>query len=156
MKKIVLLLAITLGVMGMSQQSYAQGKLQDWKELKEFHGVMSQTFQPSEEGNLDPIKTRIGEMVQKAKTVQSSTIPASFNNENVKTAVAQLVTGSEKLEASIKAGASDKKITKSLSKLHDTFHKIVGLCSEIEGEGHGHGEGEHNHSHGEGEHNHQH
>ena len=60
------------------------------------------------------------------------------------------------IQASIKAGASDKKITKSLSKLHDTFHKIVGLCSELEGEGHGHGEGEHNHSHGEGEHNHQH
>ena len=75
----------------------AQSKMQDWKELKEFHKVMSQTFHPSEEGNLEPIKSRIGEMVQKADALKASAIPADFNNKKVKKAVAQLAKDSKKI-----------------------------------------------------------
>lgn len=150
MKKIALLLLVGFGISALMNQAVAQSKLQDWNELKDFHKVMAQTFHPSEEGNLEPIKTRIGEMVEKAKTLQASKFPADFDNEKIKKAVAQLVTDSEKLQKAIKAGASDKKITKSLSELHDVFHQIVGLCSETEGHDHDHehkeGEG-HNHSH---------
>ncbi len=148
MKKIALLLLVGFGISALMNQANAQSKLQDWNELKDFHKVMSQTFHPSEEGNLEPIKTRIGEMVEKAKIVQASKFPAGFDNEKIKKAVAQLVTDSEKLQKAIKAGSSDKKITKSLSKLHDVFHQIVGLCSETEGHDHDHEHGEgHNHSH---------
>lgn len=150
MKKIALLLLVGFGISALMSQASAQSKLQDWNELKDFHKVMAQTFHPSEEGNLEPIKTRIGEMVEKAKTLQASKFPADFDNEKVKKAVAQLVTDSEKLQKAIKAGASDKKITKAISELHDVFHQIVGLCSETEGHDHDHehkeGEG-HNHSH---------
>lgn len=150
MKKIALLLLVGFGISALMNQAVAQSKLQDWNELKDFHKVMAQTFHPSEEGNLEPIKTRIGEMVEKAKTLQASKFPADFDNEKIKKAVNQLVTDSEKLQKAIKAGASDKKITKSLSELHDVFHQIVGLCSETEGHDHDHehkeGEG-HNHSH---------
>jgi hypothetical protein len=149
MKKVIALLVVAFGFTTWNSASIAQGKLQDWKELKDFHKVMSQTFHPSEEGNLEPIKTRSGEMVEKAKALQASKIPASFDTEKVKTAVSNLVTGSENLDKAIKAGAKDKKIKKSLSALHDTFHEIVGLCSEIEKDGH-------DHEHGEGEHDHQH
>ncbi len=148
MKKIALLLLVGFGISALMNQANAQSKLQDWNELKDFHKVMAQTFHPSEEGNLEPIKTRIGEMVEKAKTLQASKFPADFDNEKIKKAVAQLVTDSEKLQKAIKAGASDKKITKSLSALHDVFHQIVGLCSETEGHDHDHEHGEgHNHSH---------
>lgn len=146
MKKIALLLLVGFGIAALANQASAQSKLQDWAELKEFHKVMAQTFHPSEEGNLEPIKTRIGEMVQKAKTLQASAFPADFNNEKVKKAVDQLVTDSQKLEADIKNGASDKKITKSLSGLHDVFHQIVGLCSATEDHDHEHKEGD-GHSH---------
>lgn len=150
MKKIALLLLVGFGITALMNQATAQSKLQDWNELKDFHKVMAQTFHPSEEGNLEPIKTRIGEMVEKAKTLQASKFPADFDNDKIKKAVAQLVTDSEKLQKAIKDGASDKKITKSLSELHDVFHQIVGLCSETEGHDH-----DHNHEHGEG-HNHSH
>lgn len=159
MKKIALLLFVAVGIISFSNTVSAQGKLQNWKELKDFHKVMSQTFHPSEEGNLEPIKKRIGEMVESAKNLQASKIPGDFDTDKVKKSVAKLVTGSQKLEKTIKAGAKDDKITKSLSALHDTFHDIVGLCSEIEKEGHDHGhehkEGEeHHHHHGEGGHKH--
>lgn len=146
MKKIALLLLVGFGISALMNQASAQSKLQDWNELKDFHKVMSQTFHPSEEGNLEPIKTRIGEMVEKAKALQASKIPADFDNKKVKKAVAKLVTNSQKLQKSIKDGASDKEITKSLSSLHDVFHQIVGLCSETEGHDHDHESGE-GHSH---------
>lgn len=146
MKKIALLLLVGFGIAALANQAAAQSKLQDWAELKEFHKVMAQTFHPSEEGNLEPIKTRIGEMVEKAKTLQASKFPADFNNEKVKKAVDKLVTDSEKLQKAIKGGASDKKITKSLSGLHDVFHQIVGLCSATEDHEHEHKEGD-GHSH---------
>ena len=63
---------------------------------------MAQTFHPSEEGNLEPIKTRIGEMVEKAKTLQASKFPADFDNEKIRKAVNQLVTDSQKLQKEIK------------------------------------------------------
>lgn len=133
----------------------AQSKMQDWKELKAFHMVMSQTFHPSEEGNLEPIKSRIGEMVQKADALKASAIPADFNNKKVKKAVVQLAKDSKKLQAKIAAGATDAEITTSLTKLHDVFHKIVGLCSETEEHGHEHGNG-HDHNHEKGHEGHSH
>lgn len=49
------------------QEVSAQSIFDKWVELKAFHGVMSQTFHPSEEGNLELIKTRSEEMAEKAK-----------------------------------------------------------------------------------------
>jgi hypothetical protein len=57
--------AMMVGIM-ITAFAFAQPKPSDWAELKEFHGVMSQTFHPAEEGKLDPIKTRSTEMVEKA------------------------------------------------------------------------------------------
>ncbi len=131
MKKLALLLLVGFGFVALTNQAAAQSK-QEWPELKEVHKVRSQKFHPSEEGNLEAIKTRIGEMVEKAKTLQASKFPSDYNNDKMKKAVDQLVTDSQKLQKAIKEGASDKKITKSLSGLHDVFHQIVGLCSATE------------------------
>jgi hypothetical protein len=117
----------------LTNNTKAQSKFDAWPQLKEFHKVMSQTFHPAEEGNLEPIKTRIGEMVEKASALKSSTIPAEFNNKKVVKAVSKLEKDSKKLQKSIDAKASDEEIKKSITALHDVFHRIVGLCSE-EGE----------------------
>lgn len=125
----------------ISLTGFGQGKLENWPELKTFHGVMSQTFHPSEEGNLAPIKERVGEMVEKAQALASSKIPTEFANEKVKAAVAKLVTASQELKTIIDKKEKDEVITKNLSSLHDTFHEIVGLCMHPEGEKHEHKEG---------------
>jgi superoxide dismutase len=111
------------------EEKVPKGKFDDWPALKDFHKVMSQTFHPSEEGNLEPIKKRSTEMVEKAVALAASTIPAEFNTKEVKAAVAELVSGSKKLDKLVKKGGKDADITKSLSALHDVFHKIIGLCS---------------------------
>lgn len=147
MRTLLSLLLVT-GFLSVGKSSYAQAKLTDWAELVAFHKVMSQTFHPSEEGNLEPIKTRIGEMVEKAKALQTSKPPADFKNKKVKKAVAKLYKDSKALEAKIKAGATDDEIKTALAALHDTFHQIVGLCSENTEKDHEHKEGEeHDHKH---------
>jgi hypothetical protein len=142
-----------LFIAAITNTGNAQSNLSSWTALTDFHKVMSQTFHPSEEGNLEPIKTRIGELVEKAEALKSSAIPADFNNKKVKKAVKKLAVDSKKLQSSIKAGATDAQITASLSSLHDVFHQIVGLCSA--NEEHEHGEGDHKgHDHNHEGHNH--
>ena len=101
-----------------------------WQALKDFHMVMGQTFHPMEEGNFGPIRERSGEMSAKAQILASSTVPASFRSPEITKAIADLVTGSAKLDKLIKKKAKDEKVKESLIKLHDTFHIIQGLCSD--------------------------
>jgi hypothetical protein len=102
----------------------------EWAELKTFHGIMSETFHPAEEGKLDPIKTRSGEMVDKAVAWQKSTPPAAFNKPEIKDNLKKLVKGSKELNKMVKKEAADADITKKLTDLHDVFHNIVGLCKD--------------------------
>lgn len=139
----------TLGLLfiaAITNTGNAQSNLSSWTALTDFHKVMSQTFHPSEEGNLEPIKTRVGELVEKAEALKASAIPADFNNKKVKKAVKKLATDSKKLQSSIKAGATDEQIKASLSALHDVFHQIVGLCSPKDEHSHGEHDG-HDHNH---------
>ncbi len=145
MKKLIILSFLML----TASLTFSQSKT-EWPELKSFHSVMAQTYHPSEEGNLKPIKERAGELVEKAEALQKSKIPAEHNNDKIKSAVDRLVTGSKELKTMVDKKESDEAITKNLSALHDTFHEIVGLCQKDDGHGH---EEEHGHDSHE---NHQH
>jgi hypothetical protein len=108
----------------------AQNKV-EWKEMLEFHKVMSQTFHPVEEGNFQPIRERIGEMVQNAKAWQHSAIPAGYSNvKGIQKNLKKLVKKSSALDAKIKANCSDEVILTDLTLLHDIFHDIIGLCHD--------------------------
>ena len=109
----------------------AQFKLAEWPELKAFHGVMSETFHPSEEGKLGPIKNRSKEMYQKAVAVSRSTMPSELKaKEGIKAAVADLVKGTKALNNMVKSKASDEVIKTKLASLHDVFHKIIETCNK--------------------------
>lgn len=109
--------------------AHAQSKLENWKELKAFHGVMSATFHPSENGDLKPIRERSGEMAIKATELAASAIPTDFNNKLVKDAVEKLKVDCEKLNQLIKKNGTDDEVKKSLTDLHETFHLIVERCN---------------------------
>ena len=99
-----------------------------WEALNAFHEVMAQTFHPSEEGNLEPIRTRSGEMLQKAQELLNQPIPASFNTVEIKKTITDLVTGAKELNEMVRSHADDRAITKKLDQLHDVFHMIQGQC----------------------------
>ncbi|MBN8584130.1 MAG: hypothetical protein J0M37_03480 [Ignavibacteria bacterium] len=103
-----------------------------WPELETFHKIMSTTFHPAEENNFEPIKTRIGEMVEAAAKLTANPVPAEFNKPDIIDAAKKLEAGTKTLEEKIKANASNEDIFKELNSLHDTFHTIVGLCNPKE------------------------
>ena len=113
-------------------KAVTKGKFDEWPALKDFHKVMSQTYHPSEEGDLKPIKARSAEMFAKADLLAKSIIPAEFNKKEVVAAVQKLKADSKKLDKLVKGKKSDKEITEALAKLHDVFHEIIGLCTNEE------------------------
>ncbi len=133
MKQTIILVAACIGFLFSVQDAKAQG---NWPELKTFHGVMSQTFHPMQEGDFKPIRERSGEMAEKAKAVAKSSIPAEYNSKEILMAVKQLSKDSKKLDKLVKKDGTDAAITTSLTALHDVFHKIMGLCNDHEGHGH--------------------
>ncbi len=106
----------------------AQSVSEKWPAIKAFHSVMAQTFHPSEEGNLEPIKTRSQELVDKSEAILKSEIPAEYKTTAILASAERLQIKSKALHKMVVAKATDADITKKLSELHDTFHEIVGLC----------------------------
>lgn len=100
-----------------------------WKELSEFHMVMSQTFHPMEENNFTPIKERSGELLAKAVILQNGKIPISFNTPEIKKAIDELVKGATELHKVNTKKVKNEVLKEKLEKLHDKFHEIQGLCS---------------------------
>jgi hypothetical protein len=121
MKKIACLLVAGFVLMASSK---AQEKM-SWKEMSDFHTVMSETFHPAEEGKMGPIKSRSQEMLDKAIAWKNSAIPEGYDKKTVKKSLKKLVDGSKELHKLIKANAADNVIKEKLSGLHDIFHQVM-------------------------------
>ena len=126
MKKIACLLIATFALVAFTK---AQDK-KEWKEMNDFHKIMSETYHPAEEGHLEYIKKRSQEMSDKAVAWQKSTAPEGYDKKKVEASLQKLVKGSKELNSMIKAKSSDKHIKEKLSGLHDIFHEIMEKCEK--------------------------
>jgi hypothetical protein len=138
-KIILLMFAVSVFTLNVNAQENKK-KFAEWPELKSFHMVMAQTFHPSEEGNLKPVRERAGELHEKALALNDSKIPAEMDKPEIKSAMLNLAQNTRQLDFLVKKNASDEEVTKQLTTTHDAFHKIVGLCTHEDGE---HKEGSH-------------
>ena len=120
----VLLLLIVGGTIS------AQSTFDKWQAIKEFHTVISQTFHPAEQGNLEPIKSRSEELSIKAAALLTSDIPAEYRTKEILATIEKLKAKSSILQKIVAAKAPDAEITGALTEVHEIFHEIVGLCSE--------------------------
>lgn len=121
---------LILALIVVANSVSAQSTFEKWPAIKEFHEVMSQTFHPAEEGNLAPIKARSEEMMNKAAMLLKSDIPAEFRTNAILASAERLQLKSKALHKLVTLNGSDAAILKSITDLHDTFHEIVGLCSD--------------------------
>jgi hypothetical protein len=121
---------LVLALIVVANSVSAQSTFEKWPAIKEFHEVMSQTFHPAEEGNLAPIKARSEEMMNKAAMLLKSDIPAEFRTDAILASAERLQLKSKALHKLVKSNGTDAAIVKSITDLHDTFHEIVGLCSD--------------------------
>lgn len=122
MKKILIIIALFA-----ANFSFAQAPV-EWKEKDDFHKVMSTTFHPMEDGNFNPIKEKSQEMYEKAVAWQKSKVPAGVDKKKASKTLKKLVKETKALNDKIKAGATDEVIKTDLTRLHDIFHELVGLC----------------------------
>lgn len=99
-----------------------------WKELDEYHAVMAATFHPAEEGNLQPVLTRAGELAEKAAVLKKSVIPTDYQKEGVKTSVDLLAKESKALKKMVKKKKSEAELKKAIFALHDRFHEVMEKC----------------------------
>jgi DNA phosphorothioation-dependent restriction protein DptG len=130
MKKLFSVLLVITALLAI-KSVHAQDKPK-WKELDEFHEVMSQTFHPAEEGKLEPIRARSAEMVEKATAWENSSAPEGYNKNAVKKSLKKLVQGAKEINRLVKENATDSAIKEKLSALHDVFHEIVEKCQKEE------------------------
>jgi len=122
---------LVLALIVVANSVSAQSTFEKWPAIKEFHEVMSQTFHPAEEGNLAPIKARSEEMMNKAAMLLKSDIPTEFRTNAILASAERLQLKSKALHKLVKSNGTDAAIVKSITDLHDTFHEIVGLCSDV-------------------------
>ena len=128
MKKIV---SITFLVTALTMSVFAQAQAKaKWKEMDDFHTVMAGTFHPAEEGNLQPIRTRSQEMVDKAVAWKSSDAPEGYNKKAVNVTLENLVKGAKEIDKMVKANATDKELVSKLTGLHGVFHEIMEKCQK--------------------------
>ncbi len=106
----------------------AQSITERWPQIKAYHEVMSKTFHSSEEGNLNPIKSHSELLVEKAEALSVENMPEEFRSPKLIESLVVLKRETKTLNDLVQQKAGDDEITKALSKLHDTFHKIVGMC----------------------------
>ena len=104
---------------------------EEWTPMENYHFVMAETFHPMEEGDLEPIKSRVNELVKAAKTWAESEIPARYNTEAIRTQLNKLNVESAQMEEIVRKG-TDEEIITALTDLHDTFHAMMDLCAQVE------------------------
>lgn len=119
-------LALAIIALFAFQTSYADKG--NWAELHAFHSVMSKTFHPAEENNLQPVKDNAADLLAKAKVWQASAIPADYNKEETTKTLTTLVAKCEELNAAVIAGKTDADLKKLITEAHDIFHQIVEKC----------------------------
>ena len=99
-----------------------------WKELDAFHLVMMQTWHPaSMRNNLIPIRSRAGELSDKAQLWSKSSFPAPCDTPALREAVIKAAEQALALVPLVVSGG-DEQVKAALKGVHDTFAIVEKGC----------------------------
>jgi hypothetical protein len=125
MKKTILAICLLLFT-----QTALFAQTEKWKEMENFHEVMSATFHPAEENNFAPLKKHAAELLDRAKKWKASTAPAGYNAKTVAPILEKLVLATDEVNKAVKAKKSDVDLKKLITKAHHVFHEIAEKCRD--------------------------
>lgn len=108
--------------------SFAQQNGKTWAEQETFHTLMSATFHPAEEGNLQPLKEKADLLLDAAKKWQVSDIPGDYDTDKTKSELHTLVKLVNGIADAVHGHVEDTKLVALISKAHDSYHRITGEC----------------------------
>lgn len=109
--------------------SFAQEKAK-WKEMEDFHTVMSTTFHPAEEDNLQPLKEKAGDLLAGAQNWQKSVVPVGFKADVTKPILKRLVKECHVIKNAVGKKQTDTELKAMITKAHGIFHEIMEKCRE--------------------------
>jgi hypothetical protein len=99
-----------------------------WKEMEDFHSVMSVTFHPAEEDNLQPVKEKSAELLSKAMSWQLATVPDGYNGDLTRPILKKLVQQCKMLKQAVVKKKPDAELKKMITEAHEIFHEIKEKC----------------------------
>jgi len=124
MKRIMLAALSIMTILSVRAQK------ENWKEMHDFHAVMSKTFHPAEENNLQPVRDNATELLAKAKAWQSAVVPAGYDAVLIKPILQHLVADCLAIETAVKQKKPDSELKTRATKAHETFHEIMEKCKK--------------------------
>ncbi|MDI9257584.1 hypothetical protein [Flavobacterium sedimenticola] len=111
--------------------SSAQSITEKWPQIKAYHDVMVKSFHSSEAGNLESIKMNSALLLEKAEALSVETMPEEFRSPKLIESLVLLKKETKTVNELVLQKAADSQIIEALSKLHETFHKIAGMCQAV-------------------------
>jgi predicted S18 family serine protease len=106
----------------------AQSITEKWKQLNDYHELLSKTFHPAEEGNFDAIKNSSEELVVKAEALDLKTMPQELRTSQLDETIAVLKKQTKTVNDLVQKKAPNAEILRAFQNLHDVFHRIVEIC----------------------------
>jgi hypothetical protein len=103
----------------------AQAITDKWKQMKDYHELLSKTFHPAEEGNLNPIKVSSEDLVARAELLDVTTMPQELRAPKLDENIALLKMQTKKVSELITNKAPNAEIMRAFENLHDIFHRII-------------------------------
>ena len=131
MKLFTFFLTLAFAAILTPQTASAQAaKKAPWKEMHDFHEVMSVSFHSAEEGNLAPLREKSALLVERAEAWKKAAGPAGYIPETTSVVLKRLVKQCKKVNKAVKKGKSDVELTAEITAAHDVFHEIMEKCRE--------------------------
>lgn len=109
----------------VSFKFYAQSHKMDWKEMHDFHEIVSITFHSAEGDLFNPLKENTHVLIEKAQAWKNSAIPAGYEAKATKKALGNLVKECKKVDKMVKSNKPDAALMAGITKVHDVFHGIM-------------------------------
>ena len=99
-----------------------------WKELDAFHTLMAATWHPAKSNDLKPIRARADSLAAAARVWSQAKAPAACDTETLKAAIADVVTGSAKVEQLVAKNVADAELRAALHDVHERFEVVEKGC----------------------------
>ena len=116
----------------LSAQSMEHGKdhhaESGWKELDAYHTLMAATWHPAKSNDLKPIRAKADSLSAAAVVWSKSKAPAACDTEALKSAIADVVTGSARVQALVAKSATDADVRAALHDVHERFEVVEKGC----------------------------
>ena len=106
----------------------AQSVTERWPQMNTYHEIISKSFHAAEKGNLEIIKNNSENLVTTAESMSVENMPEEFRKPKTIESLVVLKKKTKAVNDLVQRKASDTEIKEALYKLHDVFHKIVGMC----------------------------